>query len=128
MRQVLAGISVLFAFSLTAPFSFAQNTVAPGGTLRAVYLAGNPAQAVRDPTSGEIRGASADLARELAKRLNVPLALTLIAPVIVNIVLFHVFMAPAGLALAILVAILWILTALKFRSIFGGLLRQDATA
>jgi polar amino acid transport system substrate-binding protein len=76
MRQVLAGISVLFAFSLTAPFSFAQNAVAPGGTLRAVYLAGNPAQAVRDPASGEVRGASADLARELAKRLNVLLALT----------------------------------------------------
>ena len=49
--------------------------IAPTGTLRAVYLASNPAQARRDPASGEIRGASADLARELAKRFNVPLAL-----------------------------------------------------
>src|ERR1700730_3837545 len=31
----------------------------------------------------------------------VPLALTLLAPVIVNIVLFHTFMAPSGLPLAI---------------------------
>ncbi len=58
----------------------------------------------------------------------VPLALTLIAPVIVNILLFHIFFAPAGLAMALLVAILWTLTALRFRSTFGGLLRQDATA
>lgn len=49
--------------------------LAPGGTLRAVYLAGNPAQAVRDAVTGDIRGASADLARELGKRLNVPVAI-----------------------------------------------------
>lgn len=41
------------------------NDVAPGGTLRAVYLGTNPAQTVRDPATGEVRGASADVAREL---------------------------------------------------------------
>jgi len=51
------------------------DALAPTGTLRAAYLANNPAQAVRDGASGEIRGASADLARELGKRLNVPVAL-----------------------------------------------------
>jgi polar amino acid transport system substrate-binding protein len=60
-------------FALSAAHAFAANDVAPHGILRAVYLATNPAQAVRDPASGEMRGASADLARELAKRLNVPL-------------------------------------------------------
>jgi polar amino acid transport system substrate-binding protein len=50
-----------------------SNDVAPGGTLRAVYLGTNPAQAIRDPDTGEIRGASFELARELAKRLGVPL-------------------------------------------------------
>lgn len=29
--------------------------LAPGGTLRAVYLAGNPAQAVRDSATGDVR-------------------------------------------------------------------------
>ncbi len=47
--------------------------IAPGGTLRAAYLANNPAQSVRDLVSGEIRGASVDLARELARRRNVPI-------------------------------------------------------
>jgi polar amino acid transport system substrate-binding protein len=49
--------------------------IAPTGTLRAAYLANNPAQAVRDPASGEIRGASADLARELGRRINAPVTL-----------------------------------------------------
>src|SRR5262245_42984149 len=52
------------------------NALAATGTLKAVYLANNPAQAVRDPASGEIRGASADLARELGTRLNVPVLIT----------------------------------------------------
>jgi ABC-type amino acid transport substrate-binding protein len=48
----------------------AEGDIAPAGTLRAVFLMTNPAQAVRDAASGETRGASADLARELAKRRN----------------------------------------------------------
>ena len=66
----LASIVLLFFHSL----AFADN-IAPTGTLRAAYLSSNPAQAVRDPTTGDVRGASADLARELAKRRNVPVAL-----------------------------------------------------
>src|SRR6476660_6173039 len=62
-------VAALLFFSSLA---LAQD-IAPNGTLRAAYLANNPAQAVRDPASGEIRGASADLARELARRRNVPL-------------------------------------------------------
>jgi putative oxidoreductase len=54
----------------------------------------------------------------------VPLALTLLAPVIVNIVLFHTFMAPSGLPLAITASILWILTAHQVRSVFAGLFTQ----
>jgi polar amino acid transport system substrate-binding protein len=53
----------------------ADNALAPGGTLRAGYLASNPAQAVQDRATGAIRGASADLARELGKRVNMPVEL-----------------------------------------------------
>jgi polar amino acid transport system substrate-binding protein len=49
--------------------------IAPTGTLRAAYLANNPAQAVRDPASGETRGASVDLARELGRRISAPVTL-----------------------------------------------------
>jgi putative oxidoreductase len=54
----------------------------------------------------------------------VPLGLTLLAPVIVNIVLFHGFMAPAGLPLAIVVVILWLLVAHSVRSAFAGILQK----
>src|SRR4051812_32701833 len=61
--------------SWTFPPLACANDIAPGGTLRAVYLGSNPAQAVQDRSTGAIRGASADLARELARRINVPVEL-----------------------------------------------------
>src|SRR3954452_22456895 len=38
----------------------------------------------------------------------VPLALAVLAPVIVNILVFHTLMAPSGLPLAFFVAVLWV--------------------
>ena len=58
----------------------------------------------------------------------VPLALTLLAPIIANILLFHIVMAPNGLALAIVVTVLWIATFLSVRSAFGGLLQPRVPA
>ena len=68
-------ITVMLLCATIAPAS-AQGDAAQGAGLRAVYLGSNPAQAVRDSASGEIRGASADLAREFAKRSNKSLDLT----------------------------------------------------
>lgn len=47
--------------------------LAPTGRLRAAINFGNSVLAQRDPAGGVPRGVSADLARELAKRLNVPI-------------------------------------------------------
>ena len=63
---------VALGFLLVGAGTASANEIAPGGTLRAGYLASNPAQAVQDRATGAIRGASADLARELARRLNLP--------------------------------------------------------
>jgi polar amino acid transport system substrate-binding protein len=60
---------------LFSPPSVAAADIASGDTLRAVYLRTNPAQAIRDPASGEVRGASASLARELAARHKLSLEL-----------------------------------------------------
>lgn len=65
--------TALLAVALSAQATRAD-VVAPTGTLRAIYLASNPAQAVRD-ASGEVRGAAIDLARDLAKRRNLPVTL-----------------------------------------------------
>jgi len=58
----------------------------------------------------------------------VPLALTLLAPIIVNILLFHTLMAPAGLPLAIVVTVLWIVVFLSVRTAFAGLFQQRVAA
>jgi len=68
----------MFAFAMVAiligcPEAIAANDLAPTGRLRAAYLGTNPAQAMRDPPTGEIRGPAYELARELADRNNVPL-------------------------------------------------------
>ena len=56
----------------------------------------------------------------------VPLALTILAPIIFNIFFFHCLMAPSGLPLALVVTVLWILVFLGVRSAFTGLLAQHA--
>lgn len=52
----------------------ARAALAPTGTLRAAINFGNPVLAQRDPAGGAPRGVSADLAREIARRLGVPVA------------------------------------------------------
>src|SRR3954465_4135014 len=54
----------------------------------------------------------------------VPLALTLLAPIIVNILLVHILMLPSGLPLALVVTLLWIIVFLSVRSAFLGLWQQ----
>ena len=63
----------------------------------------------------------------LANRF-VPLALMLLAPLVVNILLFHVFMAPAGLPLAIITAALWSTVFFGVRHAFTGLWMVRANA
>jgi polar amino acid transport system substrate-binding protein len=49
--------------------------LAPIGKLRAAINFGNPVLAAKDPATGEARGVSVDLARELGRRLVVPVEL-----------------------------------------------------
>jgi len=56
----------------------------------------------------------------LANRF-VPLALAILAPVIVNILAFHALMAPSGLPLALFVAVLWALIFVDVRTAFAPL-------
>ena len=51
----------------------------------------------------------------------VPLAVAMLAPVIVNILAFHAFMAPSGLPLALFVTVLWALIFVDVRLAFAGL-------
>src|SRR6266481_7312757 len=51
----------------------------------------------------------------------VPIALTILGPIIVNILLFHGLMNPDGLGLALFVMILWAVVFASVRSAFAGI-------
>ena len=69
------GAATSAATILPAPSAAARQDLAPGGRLKAAINFGNPILAQRDAAGGEPRGVSVDLARELARRLGVPLQL-----------------------------------------------------
>ena len=58
----------------------------------------------------------------------VPLGLTLLGPVIVNIVCFHVLMAPAGLPMALVVSFLALFLLWRYREHFAGLMKNGGPA
>ena len=57
----------------------------------------------------------------------VPLALTVLAPVVVNIVAFHAFLAPASLGLPLLLTALGIYLAYTERAVFAPILQARST-
>ncbi|MGO9339166.1 MAG: hypothetical protein ACLPY1_16850 [Terracidiphilus sp.] len=57
----------------------------------------------------------------------VPLALAIIAPVVVNILCYHAFMAPSGLPMAVILSVLWLLAATNVRSAFAGLFQKSGS-
>jgi putative oxidoreductase len=56
----------------------------------------------------------------------VPLGLMLLGPVIVNILLFHILLNPAGLLMAIVVAVLALILLWYHRASFAGLVKSGA--
>ena len=52
-----------------------RSDLAPTGKLRVGINYGNPVLATRDPTSGDFHGVAVDLARELGRRVGVPVEL-----------------------------------------------------
>src|ERR1700736_107428 len=58
----------------------------------------------------------------------VPLAVAVLAPLLVNIITFHVLMAPAGLPLAFFVAVLWAVIFVDVRPSFAGLFQSRSKA
>ena len=75
MRSFLPGIALLAAGCAATLPPEALKDLAPNGTLRAAINVGNAVLAQRGPAGGEPTGVSVDMARELARRLGVPVHL-----------------------------------------------------
>ena len=72
----LAALTLLLSCASTSEVpTAARSEIAPSGKLRAAINFGNPILATKDLATGEPRGVSVDLSRELARRLGVPLEL-----------------------------------------------------
>ena len=56
----------------------------------------------------------------------VPLALVLLGPIIVNILLYHIFLLPAGIVLALVATALWFIVFYAYRQYFSGIFVQRA--
>ena len=57
----------------------------------------------------------------------VPLALVLLAPVIVNILNYHILLDPAGLPAGLVALVLWCIVFYGVRNAFAGILRPTPT-
>jgi len=56
-----------------------------------------------------------------------PLGLTLLGPVIVNILLFHIFLEPTGLPMALVVSAVALFLLWAYRQAFSGLVKPSAS-
>ena len=56
----------------------------------------------------------------------IPLALVLLGPIIVNILLYHIFLMPAGIVLAVVATLLWFIVFYSYRQYFSGIFVQRA--
>jgi hypothetical protein len=74
-----------------------------------------------------IKGTEVVVGALLLLNLSVPLALVMLAPVTVNIVLFHVFLAPDGTGLALVITALHLFLAWTCREAFVSLFRARMT-
>ena len=54
----------------------------------------------------------------------VPFALAILAPIIVNIIMFHLLLPPVGWQAGVLAAILWIILFIHYRKYFSGIFVQ----
>ena len=58
----------------------------------------------------------------------VPVALTLLGPIIVNILLFHLLMEPTGIGMAIVTVALWAIVFYRERAAFKGIFVAKSAA
>src|SRR3954454_14218417 len=69
-------VLAVLATTLSARADETARVLAPTGTLRAAYIAIYPVQAFVDAATKEVRGPGAEITRDLAKRADVPFAVT----------------------------------------------------
>ena len=120
VARILLGAIFIF-FGLNGLLHFLPGQLPPGP---AGQFAGAMAQSHYDLVVSGIQVFSGVL---LIVNRYVPFALTILGPVIVNILLFHFLMLPIGWQPGVLTAILCIVLFIHYRQYFSGIFVQRAS-
>lgn len=68
-------VSLVVVFVMGSPLTAQRTPFSKSDMIRVAYLASNPAQAMKDPATGEVRGVVPDLVRELERTRGVTVTL-----------------------------------------------------
>ncbi len=120
IARILLGLAFLL-FGLNGFLDFIPKPPLPDGAMKQfteVMTATHYFQAV---AAFEVLGAALLLVNRF-----VPLALVLLGPVIMNILIFHILIAPASIGPGLVVTILWLIVFLRHRSAFAGIFQAKA--
>jgi uncharacterized membrane protein YphA (DoxX/SURF4 family) len=115
--RLLLGL-VLFVFGLNGFLQFFPTPPAPERAM--AFMGALAATGYMFPL---VKGVEVIGGALLLSNRFVPLALAIVAPNVVNIVLFHAVLAPAGLPIALLLLGLELFSAWSYRSAYASMLR-----
>jgi len=119
--RILLGL-VFFVFGLNGFFQFIPQPPMPERV--GAFMGGLAATGYMFPL---IKGVEVVGGALLLSNRFVPLALAILAPNIVNIVLFHAILAPGGLGIALFVLALELFTAWSYRGAYTAMLQARTT-
>ena len=119
-RILLGLVFVVFSANYFVPFLPAPSNMPPGAIAFAMAFVGSGFM-----TFIKVIEMASGLAL-LANRFT-PLALALLAPIVVGIVVFHLLLAPSGMPIAGLVLVLEVVLAWSYRRSFAPMLRARVT-
>lgn len=122
IARVLLGL-MFFVFGLNGFLNFIPKPPTPGPEGAELFGAALMKTGYMFPL---IKGTETLVGALLLLNRFVPLALVVIAPVIVNIVAFHVFLAPASVVMALVILALEIYLAWAYRRAYVSLLTPRA--
>ena len=117
VARILLGLIFLF-FGLNGFLNFLHAPMPPGGAGQYMTLLG-PTIYMHFVFLVQIVGGLLLLSGQF-----IPLALILLGPVIVNILLFHIALQPAGLPPGLLTVVLWFIVFYGVRRTFAGVFAQ----
>ena len=117
--RILLGL-MFFVFGLNGFLNFMHGPLPPGlaGTFLSTLVASHFVYFVA--------GVQVIAGALLLVNRFVPLALALLAPVLYNILVFHITMQPSGLPLGLVASVLWLILAFRLRDYFAPLFVQKA--